>query len=474
MPINSFLYPGAKFIPGYEVANSCRFDDGSSDTLTRTFGSSGNQKTFTFSGWYKRSETGVEHRIFSSHNTGSPAGYASMHFHTSDDLIIFNYNGSSSYQYLRTDRKFRDLSAWYHIVLAYDTTQSTASNRVKLYINGVQETSFSSETTPSQNADLYFNDNVIHYVSGGDTANGSNPYSGYMAEIVLVDGQQLDPTSFGEFDEDSPNIWKPKNVSGLTFGTNGFYLDFENASSLGADVSGNSNNFTVNNLTSVDQSTDTCTNNFATANPLHFNATIPSANTLSNGNLTFTSSQGSGAYPAYYSTIGVTKGKWYAEFTVTTAASAMIGIGDGIPSGGFLGGSAYDYAVFHNGELYNNGSGASTGYNSYADNDVIGVALDLDNNKVYFHKNNTYMASGNPAGNSGGQSITAASSTTGGVYFFAYGDAGGSSPVISANFGSPPYSITSGNSDANGFGSFDYAVPSGFFVLNSKNLAEFG
>ena len=128
-------------------------------TLTKTFGS-GNQKTFTLSGWYKRAETGVEHRIFSSHNTGSPAGYASMHFHTSDDLIIFNYNGSSSYQYLRTDRKLRDLSAWYHIVLACDTTQATASERVKLYINGVQETSFSTETIPSQNANLYFNDDV--------------------------------------------------------------------------------------------------------------------------------------------------------------------------------------------------------------------------------------------------------------------------------------------------------------------------
>ena len=139
-------------------------------------------------------------------------------FHTSDDIIVFNYNGSSSFQQFRTDRKFRDVSAWYHIVLAYDTTQGTDTNRAKLYVNGVQETSFSTATYPSQNADLYFNDNVIHYISGGDTANGSNPYSGYMSEVCFVDNAQLDPTSFGEFDEDS-GIWKPIDVSGLTFGT---------------------------------------------------------------------------------------------------------------------------------------------------------------------------------------------------------------------------------------------------------------
>jgi hypothetical protein len=295
-----------------------------------------------------------------------------------------------------------------------------------------------------------------------------------MAEFVGIDGLALAPTSFGEFDEDSPTIWKPIDVSGLTFGTNGFYLDFEASGNLGNDANGGTD-WTENNIAAADQATDTPTNNFATLNPLHFNATIPSAGTLSDGNLTFTSAQGSSAYPAFYSTIAATAGKWYAEFKATTASDSMIGIGDGIPSGGYLGGSPYDYLLFSNGNLYNNGSGTSTGYNSVSDDDIIGVAFDLDNNKMYVAINNTWQASGDPAGNSGGQAITAASSTTSGVYHFGAGDAGGGTPAIQSHFGGTnTYSISSGNADANGYGNFEYAPPSGFYALCTKNLAEYG
>jgi hypothetical protein len=168
---------------------------------------------------------------------------------------------------------------------------------------------------------------------GRRNASNNHFLDGYLTEVNLIDGQALDPTSFGEFDSDS-GIWTPIAYTG-TYGTNGFYLEFKDSSALGDDTSGNTNDFTVNNLTSIDQTTDTPTNNFATANPLHFNATIPSAGTLSDGNLTFTSSQGASAYPAFYSTIGASQGKWYAEFKVTTANSAIIGIGSGIATGGF-------------------------------------------------------------------------------------------------------------------------------------------
>ncbi len=226
--------------------------------------------------------------------------------------------------YLITNRLFRDPSAWYHIVVAVDTTQSTASNRVKIYVNGTQETSFSTETYPSQNLDTNFNDTNHQNILGAVYQIGGSLqyYDGYMAEVVFIDGSQLTPTSFGEFDEDSPTIWKPIDVSGLTFGTNGFYLDFENASSLGADVSGNGNNFSVNNLTSIDQSTDTCTNNFATFNPLIiFYPTYVS--TLSDGNLTATRSDNGGNH----STIMPTQGKWYAEFKCITKGSGVSHVG---------------------------------------------------------------------------------------------------------------------------------------------------
>ncbi len=452
---------------GFAVDNSLRFNRPSSDTLTRTFGSSGNKKTFTLSAWYKRSEVGVEHRIFSTHNTGSPAGYASMHFHTSDDIILYNYNGTGFIDFLRTDRKFRDLSAWYHVVLAYDTTQGTSSNRVKLYINGVQETSFSTATYPSQNADLYFNDDVIHYVSGGDTANGSNPYSGYMSEVCLIDGQQLDPTSFGEFDEDS-GIWKPIDVSGLTFGTNGFYLDFEDSGSLGADVSGNGNNFTVNNLTAIDQTTDTPTNNFCTMNPLYPDGTI----TFSEGNLKLTEGA---AWRSAGGTMAVSQGKWYWEVS-NVGNYAYIGFADiqlfndgcsireSFTTAAATTGKAHS-VLNSDGRHYQvtSGGAQSSEYPAAATfpsftNSIIGVALNLDDNNFTLYKDGTVM---NPSGTP--ISITA------GTYIPAVSIYGNN---VSMNFGSPPYTISSSNTDANGYGNFEHSVPSGFLSLCTANISE--
>ena len=471
----SFILPGNSATGGYEVANSLRFNDDDSACLNRSNGSSpSSQRIFTFSAWVKRGTiTGNNQSLMTIQDTGDGDPRVRCAFRD-DDKLFFDVsasNGSGAFD-VRTTAVFRDVNAWYHFVFRIDTTQSTAADRVKMYVNGTQITSFSSTTYGSQNYDLPTNLNEIN-IGTVDNNSRTNFFDGYLAEVVYCDGQSLDPTSFGEFDEDSPTIWRPIDVSGLTFGTNGFYLDFEDSSNLGNDANGGTD-FTANNLAATDQSTDTCTNNYATLNPLHFNATIPSANTLSEGNLVFTSSQGSSAYPGFYSTIAVSQGKWYAEFKATTADGSTLGIGEGIPSGGFLGGSTNDGVIFHNGNFYTNGSGASTGYDAWSDDDILGVALDLDNNKVYFHKNNTYMASGNPAGNSGGEAITAAASTNSGVYHFCAGDASSGTPAIQCNFGSPPFAISSGNSDANGYGNFEYSVPSGYYALNSKNLAEFG
>jgi hypothetical protein len=454
---------------GYEVDNSLRFNSGSSDYLSRSLGASETSiQKGTFSFWVKRSSlTSASSEMIYSNEVADDNNRGFIQFEDNDSFRMVDTAGGVNQLQLKTNRLFRDVSAWYHIVVAIDTTQSTASDRLKIYINGVQETSFSTETYPDQNDNLKLleggqtNKNLI-----GLNYGGSAYFGGYLAEFVYIDGTQNAVTDFGEFDEDS-GIWKPINVSGLTFGNNGFFLEFKDSSALGDDTSGKGNDFTVNNLTSIDQTTDTPTNNFATANPLHFNATIPSAGTLSDGNLTFTSSQGASAYPAFYSTIGASQGKWYAEFKVTTANSAIIGIGSGIATGGFLGGGLYDYAYYYDGTFYNNGSNQGT-QSSYTDGDIISVAMDLDNNKIYVAKDNVWQHSGDPSAGTGGFVITAPASNNTGTYLIAYGDAGGGTPAIQGNFGNPPFAITTGNEDANGYGNFEYEVPPGYYALNTK------
>jgi hypothetical protein len=453
---------------GYEVDNSLRFNRGSSDYLSRTPASSGNRRTWTFSTWVKRSSLTGNQDLITSGSALQVVSY--IYFYTANGIFAFEeYTGGYQIN-IKSNAYLRDLSAWYNLIIAVDTTQGTASNRIKMYINGNQVTSLSASTYPSQNFECNINSNTLHNI--GCEQNGTNCIDGYLAETVFIDGQQLAPSDFGEFDSDS-GIWKPIDVSDLTFGTNGFYLEFKDSSALGDDTSGTGNDWTVNNLTSIDQTTDTPTNNFATANPLHFNATIPSAGTLSDGNLTFTSSQGASAYPAFYSTIGASQGKWYAEFKVTTANSAIIGIGSGIATGGFLGGGLYDYAYYYDGTFYNNGSNQGT-QSSYTDGDIISVAMDLDNNKIYVAKDNVWQHSGDPSAGTGGFAITAPASNNTGTYLIAYGDAGGGTPAIQGNFGNPPFAITTGNEDANGYGNFEYAVPPGYYALNTKNLAEYG
>ena len=462
---------------GYDVANSCRFDDGSSDYLERTASSAGNRRTLTISYWLKRSNitTSNSQGVLNAGilTDGNNHSFCGFQFNT-DTAIIQTTTSNSNVMSLQTTALFRDVSAWYNFVWKVDTTQGTESNRVKLYVNGVEHSL--TGTFPSQNQDTWFNYNNKHQVG----TRFANYLNGYLTEMILIDGQALDPTSFGEFDSDSPTIWKPIDVSGLTFGTNGFYLDFENASSLGADVSGNSNNFTVNNLTSVDQSIDSCTNNFSTINSLN---TFPSnPPTLSEGNLQCRTINADPGYFGGSGTIGVSTGKWYFEVKPTVSTSGipfLIGVSydpaeaarQGTTASAQYSASEYVY-YGHNGNKANSGSFTSYG-NSYAVDDIIGVALDLDNHKIYFSKNGTFQNSGDPTTGSTGTG-SAFDLTTGQTYFPFLSDGGGSVCTYQCNFGSPPYAISSGNADANGFGNFEYAVPSGYFSLCSKNLAEFG
>ena len=478
MPVTGQLLPGVRQLqPAYEVANSCRFNNGlnaggDDAYMYRTNSSAGNRRTFTLSAWIKRGAyLNDEHPILAAADT--TAIRFSSEGGSNSKINVFYYDGSSFVYRVHTNAEYRDPSAWMHLVVAFDTTQSTASNRIKIYVNGTQVTSMGNSDYPSENYETQFNNNVLHSIARN--ANSNDYYEGYLSEVVMIDGQALDPTSFGEFDSNSPNIWKPIDVSGLTFGTNGFYLDFENASSLGADVSGQSNNFTVTNLTSVDQTTDTCTNNFATLNPL--DNYIQGA-TFSEGNLKVVTGA-SGYWSPSLSTIGLSKGKWYCEIELdaTGGSGAIVGVlAKQVTANAIIGDDANGVAyLLYDGQKRTGGTSSSFG-DTLANGDIVGIALDLDNNKVYFSKNGTFQASGDPAGNSNGISVTAPASTDTGFYFIGVQDAGNGSPgtTYKVNFGSPPYSISSGNSDANGHGNFEYAVPSGHFALCTRNLNTYG
>ena len=447
---------------GYNVDNSLRFNSGSSDDLNITPGSAGNRRTWTWSAWVKRSILGGEQNLLASTNNNR------ICFETVDsaDQFALTDTNTSTIDVV-TNQVFRDVSAWYHLVVAFDSTQGTAANRVKLYVNGSQVTSLARSTYPAEDAEFSINNTSAQYI--GRNSGGSNYFNGYMSEVVFIDGQQLAADQFGEFDSDS-GIWKPIDVSGLTFGNNGFYLEFkqsgtsQNSSGLGADTSGEDNHLAVNNLTALDQSTDTCTNNFATLNPLS------SAVTLSEGNLQF-----SGTYNAK-STFAVSSGKWYLECKVTNnnTYNPMLGFAqvgsaniDNPAGDGYAGDTPNSYHFQRDGKIYANGSSTptQTGLATIAQNDIVGLALDLDSGTktVKWYKNGSSIAT---------QNISETASEPYIFWTYASGSQAGEGQV---NFGGTnTYSISSGNTDGNGFGNFEFAPPSGYFALCTKNLAEYG
>ena len=468
---------------GFDVANSCMFNDNDSAYMHVTRGSAGNQRTFTISMWIKRVALGGGSSTVYFFSSGPDNNNSfSMHFTSTAQLEVWEYK-SSAYQFrLKPKYQFRDVSAWYHVVVAVDTTQGTDTNRVKFYINGTQYTEFDTTNWPSENYDTYVNDDAKHWL--GKYTDQSAYYDGYLAEVVVLDGTAASPTSFGEFDSNSPNVWKPIDVSGLTFGTNGFYLDFEDSSNLGNDANGGTD-FTEANLATTDQTTDTPTNNFATLNPLE---NYHAGGTFAEGNTYYTSV--SSKHDFAISTMAMPAGKWYAEFKIHQDTDYNI---VGITDHGYQGSNqelsednySYGFANYDASKSIVRGNGSTTIDNMplFGNGDIIGVAVDITNSKLYFSKNGTFINSGDPTSGStgtGAQSIQDLSSGSGtsygqDVYFFGVGlwntSAAGN---YSANFGNAPFSISSGNSDANGYGNFEYAVPSGYYALCTKNLAEYG
>ena len=459
---------------GYDVANSCRFNSASSDRLNRTLGTPTNNLKWTYSFWIKRSKLGEEVAITEAINNSQNKGL--ILFRSDDQLEIIDLISDSYAMQKKTNRKFRDVSAWYHIVFSNDST--VGSPDLKIYVNGVEETSLATDNEYSQNQAGSFNSALANHIGASASSRFSNCY---FSEFVFIDGLQLAADQFGEFDSDS-GIWKPIDVSGLTFGTNGFYLDFEDSSALGNDAAG-SNNFTVNNLTAVDQSTDTCTNNMPTINQLtlHSNGV-----TVSEGSLVATT--GDAPWQSTNCTFGLTTGKWYWEFKATESSTnqyLVLGIqSDNLLSSaanGFGYSNNYSYGFKnYNGEfVYNESDGGGSGSygNAVTDGQIIGVALDLVNLEIYFSINGTYQNSGDPTSGSSGTG-SAGDLQSGQTYFpslvIARAGGTGTIPIGEYNFGSPPYSESGGNSDADGYGNFATAPPSGYFSINSKNLAEYG
>mgnify|MGYP000899903348 CR=1 FL=1 len=476
----AFILPANSATGGYEIDNSLRFNEDDSAYLSKTFGSEGSKRTMTFSFWIKRGEFGDERYFL--YSAGADANNRDAIATMDESLDIIFQRNDTTYYRLRTNRLFRDPSAWYHIVVAIDTTDGTSSNRIKLYVNGVQESSFATSDYPTQNLDLYFNDDIAQTI-GRYSQSDSDHWDGHIADFYFIDGTQYAASNFGETDDNG--VWIPKEFAG-TFGSNGYFLEFQqtgtsaNASGKGADTSGNGNHWDDNGMTAEDITTDTPTNNFMTMNPLFTN----SRGAFAEGNLKVTTNvQGSVPYgQVEFGNFAVNKGKWYYEAKVTSVGSGgSLGLGwnERAESGGYTnghnnGGSAGNVR-YNSGGVLGIGSShsQSTGVDSFTDNDIIGFALDLDNNKVYAYKNGNPQDDPTPdPDDNDGRAIVSAYNN----YWTPWmsKDDTTNNATVEFNFGNPSFSISSGNADGNGYGNFEYAVPSGYYALCTKNLAEYG
>lgn len=391
---------------------SLRFNSADSTYLSRTPAVAGNRQTWTWSGWIKRANLGTSQYIFSNTDASGLNGFELL-LNASDQLRADDYSTANVWALNATTQVFRDPGAHFHLVLAYDTTQATAANRVKMYINGVQVTSFTSATYPTQNYNGYINNTNLHAI--GRAGSSASAYlNGLLSDVNFVDGLALTPSSFGQTDANT-GAWIPQNYTGA-YGTNGFRLTFQNntgttATTLGKDWSGLGNNWTPNNFsvaagTGNDSLVDSPWNfgtdfgnggevrsNYATLNPLVNNATSPG--TLANGNLQYTTSSSSSNGSSALGTIAVSSGKWYWETQITAnpqngAASGIVGTGfnpnASADSGFYFGSTGYGYRVDGNKITASTGPGTAYG-STYTTNDIIGVALNLDAGTLTFYKN---------------------------------------------------------------------------------------
>jgi len=439
--------------------------------LTRTQ-SAGNRKIYTFSAWIKRSKLGAYLNVFGTASEGE-----ALRFENTNTLTYF-FNGSSS-GLVRTTQVFRDPNAWYHIVVSVDTSQATASNRLKIYVNGSQITDFASETYPSLNQENKINQSgQTFYLANGHAETSGRTFDGVMAHVHFTDGTAYAASAFGETDS-TTGIWKPKSSPSVTYGTNGFFLKFANSGSMGTDSSGNGNNFTVAAGT-LTQTQDTPSNVFATINPNWKNYN----DNPSFSNLNLTISPTTTAYQNHFSTLGVQgSGKWYAEMKCNGSSNSAMYYGISSESelnyletnsnvGGHTGTNSYMIAM-SSGDKRSNNSNSSYG-SGFSDGDIMMFALDLDNSKVYFGKNGTWFNSGDPAA---GTNPAFSDVLTNSFYFFGGTAYTNGFTSVDYNFGNGYFgttAVSSSNADGAGYGLFEYAPPTGYYSLCTKNINTYG
>jgi len=446
---------------GYQISRSLRFNSADSAYLTRGF-SSGNRKTFTWSAWIKKTTLDVNNTIYSAETNTSNQFWIA--FGSANTLVVFDYQGAYNLS-LTSTPLYRDVSAWYHIVVAVDTTQATSTNRAKVYVNGLEITV--TGTYPTQNYDTMVNNSASTAALGRSTGDGRYLNS-YMTEVNFIDGQALTPSSFGETNAQT-GVWQPKAYSG-SYGTNGFYLNFSDnsnttAATLGKDYSGNGNNWTPNNFSVsagagndslVDSPTSYGTDTGAGGSVRgNYSTWSPLANlglTLTNGNLS--NSYTTTSWTGTTGTMAMDSGTWYFEYTVSVTATytqiGVIGTGRPLPTGGLQlqNGTAYAWSYQTYGQLGNNSTYITSGISSATTNDIIMVAVDVSNGKIWFGKNGTWFNSGSPSTGVNAAYTNLSGSMIPAIY--SYGVESGDT-----NFGQRP---------------FAYTAPSGFKALCTQNL----
>ncbi len=460
--------PSPFFLAGkkaYAVDRSLRFNRADSTYVTRSVSSTGNRKTWTVSFWMKFCGVTLNNsqRLWSNDSGNGSGDILKIEFDSGSDSnrrlsVIDNNHAGSGIRFVG-DRRFRDPSAWYHIVLAVDTTQATATNRVKIYVNNEQVSDWKSGSEhnhpPDQNYDTCVNLSGKSNTWGRSFSFGNSSadhFDGYLAEINFIDGFQYDPSYFGETNVITGQ-WNPKKYVG-SYGTNGYYLNFSDnsgttATTLGKDSSGNGNNFTPNNFSVAagagnDSVQDTPTNNFCTLNAIALGQGNEQRATLSNGNLDFTESSSSNRTAV--STFGLKTGKWYFEFLSTNTGTFSIGWHDMENNqGSFYRNNGYYSSSF--------GGGGASGYASWTTNDIVGVAIDFDSGKIWYAKNNTWQ-SGDPAtGNSPTNTFTTGRT----LHTEAFTDNSSGTKSGSFNYGQRP---------------FTYTPPTGYKSMCSANLPD--
>ena len=482
----AFLIGGANSLAdtGYNIENSLRFDGDSYQS--RDPSETGITIKGNFSAWVKFATSNTEVALF--------GGFDSSGANDNDGYMVFKRTADGNLQfeggdnvYLETTALFRDTSAWYHIVLAIDSSNATANNKQRIYVNGAEITAFDTRNNLTNLQDLPMNStagNDDRFLVGCDEDTGGRGlfFTGYMADVYWIDNNsQMAASDFGEYNDNG--VWIPKDGSDISFGDkNSFKMEYGSSGNLGLDSSGLGNSLGDNaGLAATNQTTDTPTNNFCTMNPLDVGSDLRDNGSFAEGNLEVTNGATSGQadQQRVRGTIAVTKGKWYFEMK-QIANSAGIGV---LATEAAHGGtSANSMLVEYNdgGEIrFFNGSGRTTkttGIDTFDDDDIVGCALDMDNRRAYFHKNGTYQGdpTPDPAGSPSGAGQFGGIQTGFTMAPCMFDNSSGSAGKGSFNFGNAPFAISSGNADGNGYGNFEFAVPSGYFSLCTKNLAEYG